>query len=76
MPQCKHQKLSLIPRQDKKLRCYHCNLTIDEKELADNYCPECYEVYGVRRRDFEQIETKADNKIRYSCEKCGAIITE
>jgi len=74
MPLCNHQKIVLLAPQDKKLRCSHCHLTINKKELADDYCPECYEVYGVKRRDFEQLEPEGDSRTRYSCEKCGAII--
>jgi len=74
MPLCNHQTIVLLAPQGKKLRCRHCHLTINKKELADDYCPECYEVYGVKRRDFEQLEPEGDNKTRYSCEKCGAII--
>ena len=75
MTRCDHQQMTLLPPQDKKLRCRHCHLTIDEKELADGYCPECYEVYNIKRRDFESVETESNGKARYICEKCGAIIT-
>ena len=75
MPRCDHQEMALLPPQDKKLRCRHCHLTIDGKELEDGYCPECYEVYNEKRRDFESVETEGDGKTRYICEKCGAIIT-
>ena len=74
MTSCRHQKLVLVGGQGKKLRCRHCHLTIDEKELGDGYCPECQEVYGVRRRDFEEVETKSTGKGRYRCEDCGALI--
>ena len=72
---CKHEKLVLLPPPPDKLRCRHCHLVIDQKELAGGYCPECYDVYGVKRRDFDQLETEDNGKVRYSCEKCGAIIT-
>jgi hypothetical protein len=75
MPRCDHQEMALLPPRDKKLRCRHCHLTIDEKELTDGYCPECYTVYNVKRRDFEPVTTEDEGKIRYICEKCGAIIT-
>lgn len=74
MPPCRHQKLVLLEKQGKKLRCHHCHLTIDEKELRDGFCPECQEVYGVRRRDFEEIKPKDDGKAQYRCEDCGAVI--
>ena len=75
MSHCNHQRLVLLNQQDKKLRCRHCHLTIDEEELADGHCPECYDAYGVKRRDFEQLEPEGDGKVRYRCEECGAIIT-
>ena len=75
MSRCKHQSLVLLAPQDKKLRCRRCNLTIDEKELVDGYCPECYEVYDVKRYDFEKLASEDEGKFRYSCEKCGAVIT-
>ena len=74
MNRCDHQEMTLLPQQDKKVRCRHCHLTINEKELTDAYCPECYEVYDIKRRDFEHVETEGDDKTRYICEKCGAII--
>ena len=74
MSRCKHQSLVLLAPQDKRLRCRHCNLTIDEKELADGNCPECYEDSGMKRQDFERLEPENNGKIRYGCEKCGAVI--
>ena len=74
MEECKHQSLVLLDPQGTKLRCRHCHLTIDEKKLADDYCPECYEVYGLKRDDFERFKPEGDDKIRYRCEKCGAVI--
>jgi len=65
----------LLPSQGKKLRCRHCHLTIGQEELAGGYCPECYEAYGVKRRDFEELEEEDAGKVRYSCEECGIIIT-
>ena len=75
MSRCNHQSLVLLAPQGRKLRCRHCHLTIGKEELAGGYCPECYEVYGVKRRDFEHLEPEDDGETRYSCEKCGAIIT-
>ena len=75
MSRCRHQRLVLLAPQGNKLRCRHCHLTIDEEELTDGYCPECYEVNGAKRRDFEQLEPEDDGRARYSCEKCGAIVT-
>ena len=75
MTHCSHKSLILLAPQGKKLRCRHCHLTIDEAELEDGHCPECYQVSGVKRRDFEQLESEDNGVVRYSCEKCGAIIT-
>jgi hypothetical protein len=75
MPPCRHQNLVLIAPSNNKMRCRHCHLTIDEEELADGYCPECYEAQGVKRCDFEALEPEDDGKVRYCCENCGAIIT-
>ena len=74
MAVCKHQKLILLAPQGKKVRCRYCHLTIDEQELADGCCPECYEVYAVKRRDFDQLEPEGNGKARYTCEECGIII--
>ena len=75
MTTCRHNKLVLLEKQAKKIRCRHCHLTIDEKELGSGYCPECQEVYGVRRRDFEEVKTKDEGAVVYRCEDCGTLIT-
>ena len=75
MSLCKHQELVLLAKPNKKLRCRHCHLVINEKELADGNCPECYEASGEKRSDFEPVESEGNDKARYSCEACGAIIT-
>ena len=75
MPRCRHHNLVLIAPNNNKMRCRGCHLTIDEEELADGYCPECYEGYGVKRRDFETLEPEYDGKTRYSCEECGGLVT-
>lgn len=74
MSECTHQKLVLVGGRGKKLRCRHCHLTIDEKELGEDYCPECLENRGVRCRDFEELEAEAPAKVRYRCEVCGILI--
>ena len=71
---CRHRELVLLPPPDKKLRCRHCHLVIGEKDLADGNCPECYEVSGMKRRDFEPVEPETGGAVRYRCETCGAII--
>ena len=75
MNDCKHQRLVLLTPKGEKLRCRHCDLTLDKEELTTDFCPECYEVNGVKRSDFEEIGTKDDGIERYSCEECGLIIT-
>lgn len=74
MPDCRHQKLMLLQPKGKKLRCRHCHLTIDEKDLSDGICPECYEVSGIKRADFEQVSLDDGSTTRYSCEGCGIIL--
>ena len=71
---CRHQRLVLLAPQGEKRRCRHCHLTINSKELADGFCPECHAVHGVKRWDFDRFEPEHENRIRYRCEKCGAII--
>jgi hypothetical protein len=75
MPHCKHHEIVLLTEPGKKLRCRHCHLVINEEDLSDGNCPECYEVSGLKRSDFEPIEPKGSHTTRYSCEACGAIIT-
>lgn len=75
MSQCEHHKLVLLGAENKKLRCRHCHLTIDEEELPDGYCPECHAAFGVKRSDFEILEPESEGTTRYACETCGAIIT-
>ena len=53
---CTHQRLVLLKPPGQKLRCRYCHLTIDKAELTKDFCPECYDGDGVRRRDFELIE--------------------
>lgn len=74
MSVCLHHHLVLLPAAGKRVRCRYCHLTIDPEELGDNHCPECYEVYGEKRSDFETIEGGQDANVRYRCEDCGAAI--
>ena len=75
MQTCRHQNLVLLDPKGAKLRCRHCHLTIEREEMAEDFCPECHEVYGVKRSDFEQLEPENQGKILYACEKCGAVIS-
>ncbi|MEI6125952.1 MAG: hypothetical protein WCQ99_05285 [Pseudomonadota bacterium] len=74
MESCKHEVLTLVPATGSKVRCRHCHLTITEEELGSNCCPECLEVYKVRRNDFEKISTPDSGIIRYCCESCGVVV--
>ena len=56
------------------MQCRHCHLTIKADDLADSYCPECFEVHGKKRYDFEVIEAVETGRARYRCEECGIII--
>jgi len=69
-----HKSLVLLSASKERLRCRHCHLTIDPKEMDDDYCPECYEVHGKKRCDFETIADKRAGMVRYRCEDCGIFI--
>jgi len=71
---CKHKKLVLITPPKDKVRCTYCHLVISKEELADGYCPECYEQRGVRHYEFEDVEPEQGPAVRYRCEDCGAVI--
>ncbi|MFC1864186.1 hypothetical protein ACFL1Z_09580 [Thermodesulfobacteriota bacterium] len=71
---CRHNELVLLDSKENKLRCLHCHLTIDKNELTYGYCPECYEVDGVKRNDFEAFNLEDESQAQYFCEKCGALI--
>ena len=72
MTACKHKHLVLVPASAPRLRCRRCHLTLKADELVAGCCPECYERSGRRSKDFETL--LPDEKIRYRCEACGAII--
>jgi len=74
MTSCRHTKLVLLPEEEKRLRCRHCHLTIKADELETKYCPECFEVEGVRRYDFDEVSMSGSTVTRYRCEDCGVII--
>ena len=74
MTACAHKSLVLLSVPKKRLRCRHCHLTIDAEELNGDYCPECYDVDGEKRYDFETIEDGQAGMVRYRCEDCGIII--
>jgi rubrerythrin len=74
MTSCKHLTLFLLPEKKNMLRCRHCHLTIDADDLPGGYCPECFEMHRRKHYDFDAIEAKDREKIRYRCEQCGIII--
>jgi predicted RNA-binding Zn-ribbon protein involved in translation (DUF1610 family) len=74
MTSCKHLTLFLLPEKKNMLRCRHCHLTIDADELGGGYCPECFEIHGRKRYDFDTIEAEDKGTVRYRCEQCGIII--
>ena len=74
MTSCRHLNLVVLPAGAEKLRCRHCHLTISADEMPDGYCPECFEVHGKKRFEFEQVTDHEQSKVRYRCEACGAII--
>ncbi|MBV7336221.1 hypothetical protein KFU94_49915 [Chloroflexi bacterium TSY] len=73
--ECRHKTLLLLPVPSNRLRCRHCHLTLKPDELRNSYCPECYEVDGAKRNDFEEVEEPAADKVQYRCEDCGILIS-
>ncbi len=74
MNSCRHSRLVLLPEDEEKVRCRHCHLIITVDELNKGWCPECFEISGERRYDFEKIAASEGATVRYRCEECGAII--
>ncbi len=74
MSSCKHTILELLTDKKNVLRCRHCHLTIKADELGGGYCPECYEINGSKRFDFEEVTAKETKRVRYRCEDCGLVI--
>jgi hypothetical protein len=73
MPECTHPVLTLMPPPEARLCCRHCHLTITARELGQGCCPECLEVNGLRRCDFDEV-AQAKNRMRYCCEACGLVV--
>ena len=74
MNSCKHRNLVLLSQPKDRIRCRHCHLTMKRDELSHHYCPECYEVEGVKRFDFEPVAEPEIEKVHYRCEDCGVLI--
>lgn len=49
-------------------------MTIEADELRDGYCPECFEMDGGKRYEFEEINGENNGQARYRCLGCGAIV--
>jgi hypothetical protein len=43
-------------------------------ELGDSYCPECFEIDGKKRYEFEEMQRVERGVARYRCLECGIII--
>lgn len=74
MAACDHKNLVLLGKTGARLRCRACSLVITARELNHGFCPECYEVAGQKRYDFEPVAENAGDVTRYRCEGCGAVI--
>ena len=55
-----------------------CHLTLDEGELelADGFCPECFDGSGVELYDFERVTNPETDAPRYRCDDCGIFVGE
>lgn len=71
MESCRHPTL-VLARVEVKRRCRRCHLSLSTAELADSFCPECFEENGERNYDFEEVENESEGKPQYFCEDCGA----
>lgn len=74
MSGCSHKTLILLKERSDKLRCRTCHLVLTVDELTGGFCPECYEVRGEKRKDFEKLVIVDDRIAKYRCEECGATI--
>jgi predicted RNA-binding Zn-ribbon protein involved in translation (DUF1610 family) len=74
MDDCKHQHLMRFTKRGQRLRCRHCHLTLSSEDLHQRYCPECFEVSGKKRYDFEEVDDAHTASSQYRCEDCGALI--
>ncbi len=74
MTSCNHTTLELIPGRQNRMRCRHCHWTISVDELGDGYCPECFEIDGKKRYEFEEVKAGEGDITRYRCEDCGVVI--
>jgi uncharacterized Zn finger protein len=42
--------------------------------LGGSDCPECFDKYGIKRNDFEEMTEEKATAAPYRCEECGAVI--
>ena len=75
MSACSHRLLELLPEEEDRVRCRHCDLTISKAELGGGCCPECFDRSGDRHYDFDELREGNRGVSRYRCEECGAIVT-
>ena len=74
MASCAHTNLTRLPEPEKRLRCRHCHLSMTANDLEQDYCPECFEINGEKRYDFETLDAETSASVKYRCEDCGVII--
>ncbi len=75
MDACAHSHIVVVMDSIRRLRCRHCHLTLKPNELVHGYCPECYEIDGQKRDEFEEIQAPGGDETSYRCEDCGALLT-
>jgi hypothetical protein len=75
MNSCNHTTLELLPARKSTLRCRYCHLTLTREDLQDGFCPECFDASGIKRYEFDEVQSQAVAVARYRCEECGVIIT-
>ena len=75
MQDCLHRNLVVLKSSLKRLRCRNCHLTLMKDELADGYCPECFETTGKKHDDFEEIVLTGGGNGGFRCEDCGIMLT-
>jgi hypothetical protein len=74
MSSCTHTTLELLPVRKSALRCHYCHLTLSRDELQNGFCPECFEVSGTRRYEFDEVKGPEEGLSRYRCADCGIVI--
>jgi predicted RNA-binding Zn-ribbon protein involved in translation (DUF1610 family) len=74
MKSCSHTNLELLPERKNTVRCRYCHLTLAGEDLQDGFCPECFDVSGIKRYEFEEVKRSEESATRYRCDDCGAII--